>query len=70
MLLLKKVNDKISLAPLGIKGRCHQREVLKKYKYSNIKVFIAAAWIIPEGFRDYMRFPEVLFIDATHKINN
>lgn len=64
------MNEKIPLAPLGIEDYCHQREVLKKYKCSNFKILIAAACMSPEEFCDYMRFPEVIFVDATHKTNN
>ena len=30
----------------------------------------SAAWIDEDGFRQFLRFPEILFCDTTHKTNN
>ena len=34
------------------------------------KVLLGAAWTDEDGFRQFLRFPEVLFCDTTHKTNN
>ena len=54
----------------AIESNCFQkRETLNKYRYSN-KILLGAAWMYPDAWHEYMRFPEVLFIDATHSTNN
>ena len=34
------------------------------------KILLGAGWIYEEAYLYFQRFPEVLFIDSTHKTNN
>ena len=37
---------------------------------SSKRVLLGAAWIDMEAYRLFLRFPEILFVDSTHKTNN
>ena len=37
---------------------------------SSTIILLGAAWVDEDGYQQFLRFPEVLFIDATHKTNN
>ena len=43
---------------------------LESYRLSKLRVMVGAAWMRREDLLKFLRFPEVLFIDATHKSNN
>ena len=48
------------------------RQVRKLHmmRMDNRKVLLGAAWVDEDSRRQFLRFPEVLFIDSTHKTNN
>ena len=64
-------SETIAFDDTSLESNCFQkREILNKYRYGDYKILLGAAWMYPDAWREYMRFPEVLFIDATHSTNN
>ena len=47
-----------------------KRKILECNLLPNSRILLGAAWMSDGAFREYLRFPEVLFIDATHASNN
>ena len=46
-----------------LQGNCKEkRKILNKYRYGEYKILLGAAWMYPEAWRDYMRFPEVYLL--------
>jgi hypothetical protein len=48
----------------------HHHRILKQLNLNTEKILLGAAWMTDTDWRNFMRFPEVIFIDTTHQKNS
>ena len=46
------------------------RVLLQELRIDVERVLLGAAWVDEDGYQQFLQFPEVFFVDATHKTNN
>lgn len=46
------------------------RSILNEFRLDAERILLGAAWIDQDGWKMFQKYPEVLFIDTTHKSNN
>ena len=47
-----------------------QRLVLKEFGIDTVRILLGAAWVDEDAWREFLRYPECLFVDTTHGTNN
>jgi hypothetical protein len=47
-----------------------QRKTLNQYGIDATRIMLGAAWVDEDGWRQFLRYPECLFVDTTHGTNN
>jgi hypothetical protein len=48
----------------------NQRQILKDFGIGATRILLGAAWVDEDSWREFLRYPECLFVDATHGTNN
>ncbi len=69
----KEIEEKLDMSPSMqtlIDQSMQRLHLLKAPWLTKTKVMVGASWMDQAAYRLFLRFPEVLFIDSTHKTNN
>ena len=68
---------KSTLPPDGIYGKdvlsedaLNQRQIMKDFGIDATRILLGAAWVDDDSWREFLRYPECLFVDSTHGTNN
>jgi hypothetical protein len=68
---------KSTLPPDGMYGKdvlsedaMNQRQIMEDFGISSTRILLGAAWVDEDSWREFLRYPECLFVDSTHGTNN
>jgi hypothetical protein len=48
----------------------NQRQIMKDFGIDATRILLGAAWVDEDNWREFLRYPECLFVDSTHGTNN
>jgi hypothetical protein len=68
---------KSMLPPDGMHGKdvlseddMNQRQIMKDFGIDATHILLGAVWVHEDSWHEFLRYPECLFVDATHRANN
>jgi hypothetical protein len=74
---LSETYVKSSLPPDGMYGKdvlseeaLQHRKILDEFGLGSTRILLGAAWVDEYSWREFLRYPECLFVDTTHGTNN